>query len=223
MTAQALADRCAELGHPLDRSVIAKLEKGHRHTVTVADVLIIATALGVSPLELIYPIGEDDTTEALPGKPRPTWATVRWLTGWAAFPTPDTRATGNPLVGDDDDNRRWMADRTLPLPMHLEHDGLLLEVERQTYRVSVIRARIDPQDPHLGDEVERLDLSERRLARHREEMRRQGYVPPPLPDALRHLDEPMSWMTVMGETQARALVAGNLSLDQIDREGRARD
>jgi transcriptional regulator with XRE-family HTH domain len=53
-TQQQLADRLAELGHPMGRSAISKIEGGTRH-VTLDDEAAIAHALGVSPLHLTVP------------------------------------------------------------------------------------------------------------------------------------------------------------------------
>ena len=45
MSAQQLADRTAELGAPIPRSVLANLESGRRETVSVAEILVLAAAL----------------------------------------------------------------------------------------------------------------------------------------------------------------------------------
>lgn len=86
MTAQALADRCTELGLPMDRAVIAKLEKGHRQNLTIAELIILAKALGVSPVELVFPLGQQEKTEILPDEHAETWAAAKWFTGDAGFP-----------------------------------------------------------------------------------------------------------------------------------------
>ncbi len=45
MSAQDLADRCAEIGHPIPRNVIANMESGRRATLPLVDVLVLAEAL----------------------------------------------------------------------------------------------------------------------------------------------------------------------------------
>ncbi|GII89707.1 hypothetical protein Ssi03_76970 [Sphaerisporangium siamense] len=87
MSAQALADRCAELGLPMDRSVIAKLERGLRQGVSLAEVLVMARALEVPPLQLMLPIGHAVTAEVLPGVTVDTWQAAQWIEGSAPFPT----------------------------------------------------------------------------------------------------------------------------------------
>ncbi|MEV5940296.1 hypothetical protein [Streptomyces sp. NPDC051994] len=86
MSAQTLADRCAALGHPLDRSVIAKLEKGIRQTVSVADLLVLAEALELPPLALVFPVGYEDETEVLPGRLEHPVTGLRWASGEGVLP-----------------------------------------------------------------------------------------------------------------------------------------
>lgn len=86
MTAQALADRCAALGYPLDRTVIAKLEKGLRQTVTVADLLVLAKALEVPPLALVFPVGYEGEVEVLPGRMEHPITALRWASGEGFLP-----------------------------------------------------------------------------------------------------------------------------------------
>lgn len=65
---QQLADRTAELGMPIPRSVLANLESGRRETVSAAEVVILAAALDIAPIELISPVGFDQQVEMLPGR-----------------------------------------------------------------------------------------------------------------------------------------------------------
>jgi transcriptional regulator with XRE-family HTH domain len=81
MSAQKLADRCAELGHPIGRNVISKLENGDRDGVSVAELLVLARALGVAPAMLIAPFDDVDEVEVLPGKTMTSFNAYRWLVG----------------------------------------------------------------------------------------------------------------------------------------------
>lgn len=84
LSAQALADSCTDLGHPMQRGTIAKFENGRRETVGVHELVVIATALYVAPAELLFPGAidgpQDDpdagepTVEYLPGRPMPSSA-----------------------------------------------------------------------------------------------------------------------------------------------------
>jgi transcriptional regulator with XRE-family HTH domain len=81
MSAQQLADRTAELGMPIPRSVLANLESGRRETVSAAELIVLAAALNVAPIELICPTGYDEQTEILPGRMVDSLSAVRWFTG----------------------------------------------------------------------------------------------------------------------------------------------
>jgi transcriptional regulator with XRE-family HTH domain len=81
MSMQQLADRTQELGMPIPQSVLANLESGRRDTVSVAEVLVLAAALDVAPIELICPVGFDEHVEMLPGIPVDPLAAMRWFTG----------------------------------------------------------------------------------------------------------------------------------------------
>jgi transcriptional regulator with XRE-family HTH domain len=81
MSVQKLADATAELGMPIPRSVLANLESGRRETVSVAEVLVLAAALNVAPIELICPVGFDKETEMLPGRMMEPLSAMQWFTG----------------------------------------------------------------------------------------------------------------------------------------------
>ncbi|MEU1421505.1 helix-turn-helix transcriptional regulator [Kitasatospora sp. NPDC005751] len=66
LSAQQLADRCAELGMPIPRSVIANLESKRRPTVSVAELIILSRALEVPPVSLLFPVGIRRSVEILP-------------------------------------------------------------------------------------------------------------------------------------------------------------
>jgi transcriptional regulator with XRE-family HTH domain len=80
MTVQALADRCAELGLPLGRVTITKLERGNRQAITPAEVMVLAAALEVPPVELLFPIGAAEA-EILPGRMVATRHALGWFCG----------------------------------------------------------------------------------------------------------------------------------------------
>jgi transcriptional regulator with XRE-family HTH domain len=82
ISAQQLADRCAELGMPsLNRAVITKLENGHRDTIGTAQLLVLAKALDITPMLLLFPLGTEAATEIAPGCEMSTWEAVRWFYG----------------------------------------------------------------------------------------------------------------------------------------------
>lgn len=86
MSAQQLADATARLGHPIPRSVLANLENGRRDSIGVDEVLVLAQALDVPPLLLIFPIGKKPQVEVSPGQEVGTWDAARWFSGEAPPP-----------------------------------------------------------------------------------------------------------------------------------------
>lgn len=94
MSAQALSDRCTELGATIPRAVISNLENGRRTSVSVAELLVLAAALDVPPAALVFPVGYTERTEALPGAEVPPFEAVRWFAGEEHSATPGA-ATNN--------------------------------------------------------------------------------------------------------------------------------
>lgn len=177
ITAQALADRCAGLGHPLHRAVIAKLEKGLRQSVTVADLVVLANALGVSPTALVVPIDRDETVEILPGRNVPAYEAMTWFTGerrqvWAH------EAPG------------YSEDFAL-VDIYRAHDRHVVEWQRQSEQVARWASEI-AQDPSAEARVKwaatMVDGAEQELRRIRGELRKVGARLPALPAGLQHID-----------------------------------
>jgi len=90
MSAQALSDRCTELGMTIPRAVISNLENNRRTSVSVPELLVLAAALDVPPAALVFPVGHAETTEALPGAMTPPFEAVRWFAGEEHSTTPTT-------------------------------------------------------------------------------------------------------------------------------------
>ncbi|MEU0292764.1 helix-turn-helix transcriptional regulator, partial [Streptomyces microflavus] len=81
-SAQNLADRCAEIGHPIPRNVIANMESGRRSNLPLVDVMVLAEALGTPPICLLYPVGYVDDVQRLPLQDSTsTLDALRWFTG----------------------------------------------------------------------------------------------------------------------------------------------
>lgn len=81
MSAQALAEETARLGHHIQRPVITNLENGRRAGVTVADLLVLARALRVPPIALLAPLVTGEPVEVLPGEPVSSWDAAGWFDG----------------------------------------------------------------------------------------------------------------------------------------------
>lgn len=81
LSAQKLADRTTELGHPVNRSVVAALESGRRKRLLLPDALVIAEALNTSLATLLYPGMPDGGVEQVPGRLMPSWDAALNLLG----------------------------------------------------------------------------------------------------------------------------------------------
>jgi len=88
LTASMLSARCGELGLPIDRNVIAKLENGHRNSVTVDEVYVLAAALGVAPVMLLFGTGTEETAEVMPGRNVSSFRAARWFCDEGPLPLP---------------------------------------------------------------------------------------------------------------------------------------
>ncbi|MCX6468083.1 MAG: hypothetical protein NTW76_02045 [Corynebacteriales bacterium] len=79
-SAQWLSDVTADLGQRVARSTISELETKRRKYISVAELSVLAHALGVAPLELLYP-RQADSVEYLPGKFDDSTAAFDWFAG----------------------------------------------------------------------------------------------------------------------------------------------
>jgi transcriptional regulator with XRE-family HTH domain len=166
MSAQALADATAELGYPIARSVIANLENGRRESVTVAELLVLARALDVPPVLLVFPVGDAPEAEVLPGTLVRTWAATQWFTGEAPLPleTPGHRWA---------DRQRWEDNATALFRGNAAAIKRWLDADENV--------RTSRKADRAEREREWRDVALDRLREHRQEMRQLGVEPDPLP------------------------------------------
>lgn len=99
-TQQQLAERMGEIGFPINRVTIAKLEsgKGRARRVTLEEVLALSAALGVAPVHLITPL-DDDADVAITSRVVTSARLVRgWMRGELLLPLlPDVDLMQIPL------------------------------------------------------------------------------------------------------------------------------
>lgn len=202
MSAKQLSDVCEQLGYRVEQQVIANMENGRRTSVTIPEVMVLAQALGASPVELIFPLHRMEAIEVLPGRSVDPWAAAKWFTGDAGFPGEESSA--------------WA-----PIQVLREHDQVLKDLQRerlitrqQSEFAQQLRKRLtavygEPPDEVDGRPVENLDEARDRLAsletelearRHlvarlerdvadrRQRMRRWDLIPPSLGEELAYLD-----------------------------------
>lgn len=185
ISAQRLSDRCAELGFPIPRPVLSNLENGRRESVTLAELLVLAAALEIPPVELIIPIGHEKQVEILPDTVVPTWTAARWVRGdrepdWFDRPPLDFSenvaidlfVTHQSLI----DAWRLTAGVTLRISEVQANQALdtavaaQIAVNKETFRAAA-------------------DRGEQELMRFRAKMHQRGLIPPPLPAELAHLEK----------------------------------
>jgi transcriptional regulator with XRE-family HTH domain len=92
-TQRQLADRLEELGAPLDRSTIAKVESGKRG-VLLDEVFWFAVALDVSPPALVLP-RDAEPVQLAPALEAGSWEALQWFRG--LYPLAATDAAESPV------------------------------------------------------------------------------------------------------------------------------
>jgi hypothetical protein len=190
MTFAELSNRLAEVGRPIPVLGLRRIEQGERR-VDVDDLVALAKALRVHPIQLVYPVGFEESIEILPGHSVDVWAAAKYFTGEAPFPA----ALGqirDVTVADDE------APARLPLELYRLHDRRLGDWSRAKLQASVATMQpVQPEGPEQAQlRQQALDAAERaaRVAEEalddlRRQMRRHGISPPAIFDIrLSHID-----------------------------------
>lgn len=85
-TAARLSEETSALGYPIHRVAIGKLENGHRGAkFDVAEIVVLAKALKVPPMRLLYPGMPGGDEEVLPGVITSAFAAAQWFSGEEPF------------------------------------------------------------------------------------------------------------------------------------------
>lgn len=178
MTAAQLSEACAALGVDVPSRTITNWETGKRATIAVTELMAVAEALGVAPISLMFPLGQAEQVEVLPGREVAMWDAVAWFTDEAlleaAAPTGSARAVVDAFRGH-------------AAAVHTALMSLRIREERRRQA----GANLAYADAMLMDDLAAL----RAL---REGMRADGLVPPPVPERLR------PWWDMQDAPAARA-------------------
>lgn len=83
---QQLADACTDRGYRTLRTTLANLENGRRKSITVHELVVIADALDVPAVELLFPGLPEGDLEYLPGRTSIAWQALRRFTGETGVP-----------------------------------------------------------------------------------------------------------------------------------------
>lgn len=177
-SAQRLADRCEELGHPIPRNVIANLESGRRASLPLVDVMVLAAALHTSPICLIFPVGYVEQTQELPfGDLIPTWEAMRKFTAEELGYYDDAG-----LIPEF--NRHASLVRTIEVALY--------EAERAGFaaKTATTPAQREEAERKRDDYAIRVEGAKQKLRDLREDIRDKDATPPDLPSALAGIDPP---------------------------------
>lgn len=175
-SAQDLADKCEEVGYPIPRNVIANMESGRRATLPLVEVMVLARALRVTPISLIYPVGYVPEVRALPYEdPHPTWDVLQWFTGQS------------PDFGSEDS----MLDHFLSHDLELR--AALAAVESEEYEQWKVRTAANhiqrqAAERALARYADQASKAKRALLEYRDLIRAEGGTPPGLPPQLGDID-----------------------------------
>ncbi|MBC9730447.1 helix-turn-helix domain-containing protein [Streptomyces sp. TRM68367] len=179
MSAQDLADRCEEIGHPIPRNVIANMESGRRANLPLVDVLVLAEALRTYPICLLYPVGYVNRVQRLPLQHSdPTWDAMHWFTG-------DSEDFGM----EDDMLRNFRA--------HVRYRRAALAAlkgekhERWKAETAPNQAEREEAARAQADYAERALEAKYRLRSARAFIHEDGGTPPHLPPELADVDPPV--------------------------------
>jgi len=148
LTASELSRRTGELGYPITRSTIAKIESNLRlGKIDLAEVLVLAAALDVPPVLLIFPgFATDADTAVIPGY----WATdddaVRWMSGQSPLPQQRDIDTGGPTGAPNPPN----------YGVELIQTQVLLD-EALDQRASLLHHQLNAE-MDKGDDAHNIDL-----------------------------------------------------------------
>jgi transcriptional regulator with XRE-family HTH domain len=163
-----LAERCTELGWPMNRVTIAKIETGKKRAANapLSEVLVLAAALDVPPPLLFLPLGDVELMAITPTETVHPHLVLDWLTGDSAFTMSNRRAR---------DQAAWHRNAQ---PLFLFQR--LRELQNTVRRVWPLEVPV----PHRSWEL--TDEALARLAEHHDYMRQAGvYSIPELPDEWR--------------------------------------
>jgi transcriptional regulator with XRE-family HTH domain len=144
LTAQELARRTEKIGYPISRVAISKIESNSRAgKIDVAEVAVLAMALGSPPVMLLYPGLPHTSYRYLPNAQHYAIDALMWFTGESLNLMDD----GEAVAGS------WEEMRSAAQPLTLSREFVRAEVARRVAELSAKKARA------LGD----LDESESQM------------------------------------------------------------
>ncbi|MFG3189249.1 helix-turn-helix domain-containing protein [Streptomyces omiyaensis] len=179
--------RLADAGRPTLATVVSKIERGERR-IDVDDLVAFGRALDVPPVLLLFPLGEEDTTEVLAGQTVPTWDAFRWFVGEAPFPGDAGTPGGeiDPETGLAEWYENPWQEGAAPVALWREHAERVKEWYAVPTRVRRLRLDEDEERQQRARDWERAEDA---LRQTRNTMRMRGLRPPRLPEELADLEK----------------------------------
>ncbi|MQS14696.1 helix-turn-helix transcriptional regulator [Streptomyces kaniharaensis] len=182
LTVPELAQLCADRGLAIPRTTITNLETGRRTSVDLAEFLVIADALGIPPISLLFPVGTAATVEALPGRAVSTWEAVAWFTG-------ETPSMEIPPAGSERELLDTFRAHDESVAAAATSTALAKDRRRKAGTTLDPSRRADLLAKAAGYEELAFDDC-RDLRTFRDRMRARGLTPPALPAELAFVDQP---------------------------------
>jgi hypothetical protein len=143
---QWLSDETAKAGHRISRTTISELESGKRKAVTTAELCVLAWALQVPPMRLLYPDLPDGPVDIVPGVTVPSIKAATWFSGEAELGELEPKPAR--LESDSDPSREnilgWAADKVDRL---LELSRERNEIEQRIGSLVRVNTRLKSEDP----------------------------------------------------------------------------
>lgn len=169
-SAQWLADETERLGYPISRAAIANYESGRKKGLDVAELLILAGALRIPPLAMLFPQLPNGPVEVLPDMETSSWNAAAWFSGEASSPDP----SGDP----------WPPSKQYELlrAIRERHNQLLAFAQFSDYMYRHIdtalgqKRLVRPRDPEIRAFKQQLETMKQEITRLDNVIRENGGV-----------------------------------------------
>lgn len=158
-SAQWLADRTEELGYPISRAQIANYETGKKKNLDIAELTIIAAALDLSPMLLIYPGPYGEDVDVLPYETVSQYRATQWFSVDPSFEMDGTWGRSKEPV--DGDSQHSGSDWVSATAQYRKF-SLLQAAERQLVKERFFGS--------FEDRQEAIELYERQIRSYKQEL-----------------------------------------------------
>jgi transcriptional regulator with XRE-family HTH domain len=160
---QQLADRLYELGAPIDRATISKIETGDRR-ITLDEVFWFSYALGVTPTALILPRPFGSRVAVTPTTSLETWQAVDWFRGSYVAPGPENESD-EIFFQEERIEADAVAWQRHPELTHLRDEAAIAVRIAMDGDTSNLRHQLDVLQYLVDEALQKLKLIEKRATR----------------------------------------------------------